>query len=511
MLVLLTGGSGVVGQAAVRALLKHGHRVRLLARGADRGAAEWPDGVEAWPADVASADELRGSADDCDAVLHCAGIVDESPPEKTFERVNVEGTRNVVGEATRAGVRRLVYVSSLGCDRGTSPYHASKRQAETEVHAFGGDWLVLRPGNVYGPGDDVISSLLTMVRTLPLVPVIDDGEQPFEPMWADDLGEALALAVERDDLSRQTLELAGPERTSMNDLIDRLATLTGRRPTRLPLPGVLASFGAKLADMVGISTPVNESQLIMLTEENVIAAPGGNALTTVFRVSPTSLDDGLARLADASPEQLPDEGVGALKRKRFYAEIEHSTLTAEALLNRFRERFAEITPWHLEVAPEPGTRSELIDGETLTMSLPLRGHIQVRVEEVTPRRVTLVTLAGHPIAGAVRFLSEPRGAAVRFEIQVYDRAASFVDWITMNAGGGHLQNSTWEATVAAVVAESGGTAPAGVQQETVALDEAQAQDVVSWLDELVLARQRTTNAASVENASPYRGEAGARG
>src|SRR5688500_9395280 len=121
MRVLVTGGSGVIGEAVVRALLRRGHRVRLLARHAPEEARTWPEGVEPHKGDVTQPDTLRGAAEGCEAVLHLVGIVDEAPPHATFERVNVEGTRHVVDEATRARVPHLVYVSSLGAERGASP------------------------------------------------------------------------------------------------------------------------------------------------------------------------------------------------------------------------------------------------------------------------------------------------------------------------------------------------------------------------------------------------------
>src|SRR5918999_2990957 len=115
MRVLVTGGTGVVGVGTVTALVRHGHDVRLVSRHATRDARRWPEGVEAWPGDVADAASITGAADGCDVVLHLVAIVDESPPHATFENINVRGTRNIVREAERAGVRKLVFTSSLGC------------------------------------------------------------------------------------------------------------------------------------------------------------------------------------------------------------------------------------------------------------------------------------------------------------------------------------------------------------------------------------------------------------
>ncbi|HEX2724028.1 MAG TPA: NAD-dependent epimerase/dehydratase family protein, partial [Gemmatimonadaceae bacterium] len=377
MKVLVTGGTGVVGEAVVTELCKRGHQVRLLSRNALHDFEQW-ESVEAWPASVTDAEKLRGSADGCDVVLHVAGIVAESPPESTFEGVNVGGTRNMIREAERARVGRFIYISSLGADRGESPYHRSKREAEKLVDRFQGGWIILRPGNVYGPGDEVVSLLLRMVRTYPAIPVIDGGDDPFQPVWVGDVAEAIAEAVERTDLHGRILEIAGVEQTSTNDLIERLSALTGREPARIPVPGFLASAASAAADFVGLALPVNESQLTMLKEGNIIRTPGGNALTAVFHVQPTFLEEGLKKLADAQPEQLPEEGVGALKRKRIWADISGSVLTPEELFERFRKDFNEATPGIVDAETEPGTQCELERGETITMSLPMRGNIQVR-------------------------------------------------------------------------------------------------------------------------------------
>ena len=507
MKVLVTGGTGVVGTAAVTALLGRGHSVRLLSRHADEDAQQWPEGVEARTGSIAEADDVRGAAEGCDAVLHCAGIVDESPPQVTFDRVNVGGTRLLVEEAERAGVPHFVYVSSLGCDRGESAYHKSKLEGERIVREFSRRWVITRPGNVYGPGDEVVSLMLRLVRTLPAVPVVGGGEQPFQPLWVEDLAPALAEACEREDLAGRTLELAGSETTNQKDLFDRLGRITGRSPAQLPLPGAIASLGQRLAGMVGIDLPVNQSQLQMLEEENVVRDPAGNALVNVFGITPIPLDEGLRRLADAQPEQLPEEGVGKLTRKRFWADIVGSPYSAEALFDRIRHRFGEITPWHLDTEAEPDTPSVPEEGTTLTMNIPMRGNIQVRVEDLGPRHMTFVTLAGHPLAGAIRFAtSKAADGRLRFQVDVWDKSANFVDWIAMSTIGGRMQDSTWVDTVQSVIGESGGEAPEGVQHESRALDDKAEESVGEWLQELVVERKREANADVLADA-PYAPEA----
>ena len=505
MKVLLTGGTGVIGEGTIPALLKAGHAVRLLTRGAAEDVREWPRGVEPFPADVSDARSLRGACDGCDCVVHVTGIVEESPPRVTFERVNVRGTGNVLREAERAGVERFVYVSSLGAERGASRYHRSKLKAEELVRDFRGLWLVLRPGGVYGPGDEVISTLLKMVRALPVVPIVGGGEQRFQPVWYEDFGKAVARAVEApEETYAQTLEVAGTELTTTRDVVARLARLTGRTPALVPVPEFLASLGVRLASSLsldrlashalGLDAPLNDAKLTMLVEENFIRAGGTNALTEIFRVRPTKLDAGLSRLADLVPEQLPSDGFGPLRRKRFWADIEASDLNASQLIETFRERCPEVMP--VEFDAEPGAPNVVEKDAVLTASLPLRGHIQMRVAEASRRRVTFVTVEGHPLAGVVSFTAEPAAAArrrrggVRFTVEVHARAANAVDFLTMSTVGSALQDANWRQVVERMVGLSGGDAPEGVQTEFATLEESEAEEVERRARRLVVGSRR---------------------
>ena len=488
MKVLVTGGTGVVGQAAVTEILAGGHSVRLLSRSAAEDAKQWPERVEPWPASIGDPNELRGCAEGCDLVVHVAGIIEETG-SLTYESINVDGTRSILREAERSKVGRFIYLSSLGAETGDSPYHRSKRRAEDIVRNFAGGWIILRPGNVYGPGDEVVSLLLTVVRTFPVVPVIGTGEDKFQPIWVEDLAAVVSACVRRMDLHGRVLELAGEEKTCLNDLLDRMSEITGRSPARIPIPPFLASAGSTIAGLLGARLPINESQLTMLSEGNIISTPGGNALTGVFHITPTPLDSGLRKLADALPEQTPDKGVGMLKRKRFWIDIAGSELGSEELFARFCLRFGELTPF-LNLRAEPGTPAILGKGNTLTIALPGRGNVQVRVEQLMPNSATLVTLTGHPLAGAIRFVAQQRGDLIRFEVQVYDRPASLADWLLMRAVGDGLQVRTWESLVEAMVKESGGAAVTPVQHDETFLAEHKAERVEEWIKELVVERKR---------------------
>lgn len=482
MKILVTGGTGVIGEGVIPELIARGHSVRLLSRHAEDDAKQW-EGVEPFNGNVAEAETLNGAADGCDAVVHIAGIAEEDPPKLTFEAVNVGGTRNILEEAKRANARRFVFVSSLGADRGASDYHKSKLAAEKLVEQSGLEWTIVRPGNVYGPGDEVISTVLKMVRALPAVPIIDDGEQEFQPIWHEDLAKVLASTVERNDLQAQILDAAGPEITSMNDLLRRFAEITDRKPLRVPVPSAIAQLA------------VDSNKLTMLHETNI--SRGRNA-AEILGINSTPLDDGLRRLADSLKEVLPEDGVGKLEHKRFWADIRGSKLSAPALMMQFRERVNDFMP--LEFAAEPGAPEKIEKGVTLTGHLPLRGNFQVRVEVSEPNHVIFGTIEGHPLAGIVEFTTSDEGDAVRFSIDTFTRSSNLFDLIAARTIGSFAQSANWRAVVQRAVDASGGTSE-GVHQEGKKLDEEEAKRVEARVKSLVQERKREeTNDLASEHA-----------
>ncbi|MDQ2676870.1 MAG: DUF1990 family protein, partial [Actinomycetota bacterium] len=291
------------------------------------------------------------------------------------------------------------------------------------------------------------------------------------------------------------LELGGGEITTMNEIANRFEQITDRHPVRIPVPESVAAIGVDLAEAVGVKLPLNEAMLRMLVEENVVRDPDGNALVTVFHVEPTPLPEALVELANVIPEQLPQEGVGSLEQKRFFADIEGSPLAAPALLELFRDQMDKIMP--IETKAEPVADDEVVRGATLTLNIPGRGNVQVRVLQSDDHVVTLGTVEGHPLAGVVNFHAEQHGEKVFFEVETITRSGSVLDYVAMSAGGSLLQAINWIQVVEHVVERSGGTAPSGVQSETRAVDEEEAAVLEEKIFELVATLRRERREAEL--------------
>lgn len=374
--------------------------------------------------------------------------------------------RSIVEEGAQGEVRMLVLVARRG--------DPNARAEEEEVAKFAGERKILRVPHVYGPGDPLFGSLVTMLRSLPMLPVPDSGGQRLQPLAQGDLAEAIARVVAGVAEGEEVLELAGAEVTSLGDLLDRLERIVGRSPMRFPVPDSVLAASVQLASSFGFDAVAGDNPLVALGGTDALPEGVPNALTDVLSVTPRSLDEGLRELVAGMPEQPPSEGVGTLTRRRWWADIENGTMDADELFAWFRGHFAEcMTAAGVETMAEENGPRTLDLGNTITFELPLRGQVQVRVLEVDERRATIATVQGHPMAAAVMFGAEEFGTAVRFEVSSLERPASVLDQLALAAGGSALRDLTMESLVTCVVRASGGEAANGVQsaEEEVAEEE----------------------------------------
>ena len=295
MRVAITGANGFVGRNLLALLLEDtpAGDLRAIVRTPREAAAELPPGdLDTRVADVTQATSLRGIFDGCDAVVHTVAI----PTERhgSFAAVNVGGTRNVVAEAERAGVRRIVHLSAIGASAASPyPFLRSKGEGEDAVTASRIPHLVLRPSVLFGPGDDFFPRL-GFVLHFPIVPVPGHGTARFQPLHVADLALAIRAGLRRDDVLG-VHEIGGPAPVTYRELLaETMAGYRKRRPT-MDLPVPLMKPAAFLFERVMADPPVTVAQLDLLAVDNT---PAKNAMDQVFGIRPRAfVGGGLAYLS----------------------------------------------------------------------------------------------------------------------------------------------------------------------------------------------------------------------
>jgi len=285
-LICIFGGGGFVGRYVAQALLERGARLRIAERNIKNAMHIKPLGnlgqTQFVSADVTRKDSVTRAVRGCDAVVNLVGVL-----KGDFERVHVEGARNVAEAAASASCRSLLHLSAIGADSDSpSRYGRSKGDGEKAVVQAFPDAIILRPSIIFGREDQFINRFAGMIAMLPVVPIIG-GDTRFQPVFVGDVADVAARALSQPELyAGQTFELGGPEILSMGDINRRIARMTGRDRTFVDVPDVAASLMARvLGPLPG--APITADQYRMLQKDNVVAT-GARGLDA-FGVSPTPL------------------------------------------------------------------------------------------------------------------------------------------------------------------------------------------------------------------------------
>ena len=295
-MILVTGGSGFVGGHVVHELRGRDLPVRCLVRDERKASklAAW--GCELVEGDVTDPGSLRPALSGVDTVVHLVAI--RQGREQQFQRVMVDGTRELIAAAKEAGVGRFVHMSALGTSEETKnlvPYFHAKWENERMVQTSGLPYVIFRPSFVFGPEGGILPTFVKLVKLTPVTPIIGSGRQRIQPIWADDVATYFADAVERDDVTGRVFELGGPDVVSWNEFWDRLKRTRGMRRPSVHVPVGLMKVNALLTERLPGDIPLTRDLLKMLEHvDNVVT--NDDAVRT-FQVPLLPLDDQLRRTA----------------------------------------------------------------------------------------------------------------------------------------------------------------------------------------------------------------------
>lgn len=260
MKVAITGGFGLVGAAAANALRAQGHEVVQLSR---RNGG-----------DVGDVDAQRNAFEGCEAVIHAAGINREIG-DQTYEKVHVQGARNLIEGCKAAGVKHIVLVgflrARLDCGSG---YHESKFAAEEIVRESGLRYTIFKSGVIYGRGDHMLDHLSKAFRTFPVFGFVGFKDQNVAPLYVRDFVGLLAAALTDERLSNRTFAATGPERLTLREAVLRVAKVAGPKPMTLRLPIWVHKLVAIAAECWMREPVVSRAQVRILSEG--VVEPAGS-------------------------------------------------------------------------------------------------------------------------------------------------------------------------------------------------------------------------------------------
>ena len=271
--ITVFGGTGFLGRRITQRLAGEGVSVRVAVRHPDapRNAlrAAGLNEITFLHADVRDRASVAAAIAGADGVVNAVSAYVEKG-DVTFEAMHERGAETVAREAAAAGVPRLVLISGIGAESSSeSPYIRARGRGELVVQqAFPGA-TVVRPSAMFGPGDALFGTLASLARLLPMLPLIG-GRTRLQPVYVEDVAEAVARILADRGTAGHTYELAGPEVYTMRDLVQLTLRLIGRRRLLVPIPFAVAALQARLFAFLP-SPPLTTSQIDLLKKDNVMS------------------------------------------------------------------------------------------------------------------------------------------------------------------------------------------------------------------------------------------------
>jgi NADH dehydrogenase len=272
-LITVYGGSGFLGRHVVRALCKHGYRIRVAVRRPDLAGHLQPLGrvgqIHAVQANLRYPDSVSAAARGADVLINLVGILFERGRQR-FDAVQAFGAEAVALAAAAHGAR-MVHVSAIGADENaTSAYARAKGMGEKLVFAATPSATVLRPSVVFGPEDDFFNRFASLARFAPALPLIGGGHTRFQPVYVGDVAMAVVEAVEGRTTPGSIYELGGPEVKTLKDILEFVLATIDRKRMLVPVPFALAEVKAWFLQFLP-KPPLTPDQVELLKSDNVVS------------------------------------------------------------------------------------------------------------------------------------------------------------------------------------------------------------------------------------------------
>ncbi|VAX27396.1 hypothetical protein MNBD_NITROSPIRAE02-34 [hydrothermal vent metagenome] len=307
-MIFIAGATGFVGRHLIRSLSSGEFRVRCLVRSEERGKLCSSLGFETSKGDITDRESLKGTLEGIRIVTHLVGIIKEQG-ESTFDKVHIEGTRNLVDEAKSSNVEHFFFQSALGADlRSPFKYLKTKAEAEEIVKDSGIPYTIFRPSLIIGPGDGFTKSIKELLKLGPVVPVPGDGKARFQPIFIDDWVSCFLKIIDSQNFKNQVLEFGGPEHLSYNEILKIIMKEMGINKPIVHIPPTITKAGLpfmqafrSLGRTFGMKMPdVSAEQIDLLQLDNITVT---ESVEQLFGFRPMGFEEAIKKALMDQPDK----------------------------------------------------------------------------------------------------------------------------------------------------------------------------------------------------------------
>ncbi|NOX94552.1 MAG: complex I NDUFA9 subunit family protein [Alphaproteobacteria bacterium] len=278
-LAVVFGGSGFLGRNVVRELAKRGWRVRVAIRRPHLAQFLRPMGavgqIQLKQANIRYRASVAEAIEGADAVINLVGLMHQTGAQR-FDTVQAGGSATIAKLAHEAGIETLVHVSAIGADeKSDSLYARTKGEGERAVREAVPTATILRPSVIFGLEDNFFNKFAGMANFSPALPLIGGGKTKFQPIYVDDVADAVCEALIRPEAVGRTYELGGPRVYTFRELMELILSETGRKRILAPVPFLIATMMGLVGEVINwvpiFNPPITRDQVKLLKHDNVVS------------------------------------------------------------------------------------------------------------------------------------------------------------------------------------------------------------------------------------------------
>jgi NADH dehydrogenase len=294
-MILVTGGTGFIGNVLIRHLSQSGYAVKLLIR-PSKDSPNLPKGLPLDVAVTSLSDEkgLRAALKGIDVVYHLASAESLGRRAQLTE-VDIRGTQAITSAAAQAGIERFLYISHLGADRASAyPLLKAKGIAEHAIKSSGVPYTIFRSAISYGEGDHFTNGLAFLLKVSPyFVMLPEEGSALLQPLWVEDLATALTWSLEMPQTRNETIEVGGPEYLSFKQICQLILEKINIKRRFVDISPVLLNRLTELLEILMPNFPTSVFWLDYLASNRTANM---DVLPRIFNLLPSRMNQRLGYL-----------------------------------------------------------------------------------------------------------------------------------------------------------------------------------------------------------------------
>lgn len=260
----ITGATGLLGSSLVNKLSLKKNKLTCLIHQNKNLAKK---SIKIVAGDLLNYRSLLIGSKNADIIIHAAAAINVKHPS-SYYLVNFQGTKNLVKAAIKNQVKLFVYISSWAVNPKAGDYANSKLLAEKEVKKFP-NYIIIRPSDVYSKKQGHLVNLISLIKSLRIIPIIGDGQYKVSPLYVEDLSNAILKLLEKNKKNCLFIIL-GPKIYTFNELVILiLKALKSKKPI-IHIPKNLIFPLIYVTNKFKINFPLSLERFKRLTTAKVI-------------------------------------------------------------------------------------------------------------------------------------------------------------------------------------------------------------------------------------------------